>query len=142
MNRKTVYGSVGVAAALVALMAYGSTRQDAPDNSNRSAEATAAATSMLGAYNTDDYATFSASFTEALLADFDQAAFEEWRDPLITSIGQYGEIIDVTVKDGAGGVDNRYVFHASFDNDESVQFAIVFKPGTDRISRVELKPDK
>ncbi|MCJ7725751.1 MAG: hypothetical protein MUP76_05110, partial [Acidimicrobiia bacterium] len=100
------------------------------------------AASMLEAYNTGDYSAFSSSFTNAFIDEMDEAAFQAWRAPLIASIGLYQEIIEATATDTSGGEANRHVFHASFDNDESVQFTIVFKPGTDRINRVEMKPDK
>ena len=129
--------------ALVAAMAYGTHRRNEAAAAEAASieRATDLANSMLAAFSADDYEQFSAGFTEALLESLDEGAYEEWRRPLVTSLGSFVAITDVEKAVTVNHAE-RFVFHAAFERDESVQFAIVLKEQTDRIARVELKPDK
>ncbi len=138
MSRRAITWIVVIVLLQFAVVAHGSTRRqsDIPD------DVTHLADSMLSAFDSGNYKKFSADFAAALRNDMDKDAFLEWRAPLADSLGDYLSITDATVKKGDDGNPDRYVFTASFSKDDSVGFVIVFKPGTDRIKRVNLKPDK
>jgi hypothetical protein len=157
VSRRAIIWTVIVALLLVAAMAYGSSRQrdDATDDTVAVAESTsttltadddatddmvAVAESMLTAFNADDYETFTSGFTPAYLAEMDEAAFEEWRAPLVETFGRYLEITDTRVTKGNDSDAVRYVFTVSFEKDAAARFSITLKPGSTRINRVDLKP--
>jgi hypothetical protein len=168
VSRRAIIWTVAVALLLVAAMAYGSSRQrdDATDDTVAVAESTSTtlnahaeptsttlnadddatddmvgvAESMLTAFNADDYETFTSRFTPAYLAEMDEAAFEEWRAPLVETFGRYQEITDTRVTKGNDSDAVRYVFTVSFEKDAAARFSITLKPGSTRINRVDLKP--
>jgi hypothetical protein len=142
MTRRTrIAIAFGATAALVAAMAYGSSRaQHFPPPTK--AEATLVAETMLVALNEGDYATFSSEFSPDMLNEMDRQTFSRWRAPLIAETGDFVEITTIKKVTASNPDATRYVFRASFENDDSVQFAIVFAAGTQAINRIELKPDK
>ncbi len=137
---KQAWAAIAVV-GLVAAMAYGSSRgaEDAPPDT---AEATLLAETMLEAFDVGDYGTFTAEFTDVFRESLKLSAFPEWRSPLIEVTGGFVALTNVKEPNEWDMDGGRWVFHAAFEADDSVQFAIVFKPGTHRINRVELKPDK
>lgn len=142
MTRNTKIGIAVIASGfLIAAMAYGSSRvsHEPPPTKD---EAMVVADTMLKAFNEADYDTFSELFALNLLDDMSRAAFLEWREPLIEETGNYLSITTIKKATATNPDATRYVLHAAFENDSSVQLAIVFSPGTHLINRVELKPDK
>ena len=134
---------IGVICAAVMLTACAPTSQEGATNPLvDETEAETLATAMLTAYTADDPAGFSFAFTDSLRSSMDETAFEQWRGPLFEATGDFVRITDNRVMTGSSAGSIRYVFHAAFSKDDSVQFAIVFKAGTHHINRVEMKPDK
>lgn len=134
---------IGVICAALMLTACAPASQEADINPLvDEAEAETLAAAMLTAFTADDPAGFSAAFTDSLRSSMDETAFEQWRGPLFEATGDFIRMTDARVTTGSSAGSIRYVFHAAFSKDDSVQFAIVFKAGTHHINRVELKPYK
>ena len=69
------------------------------------------------------------SFTQRTRPSLDEAAFVEWRAPLIGDPGAFLTITDRQEEEGTNTIPSATCSTAAFENDDSVQFAIVFKPG-------------
>lgn len=134
MKRRTVVWVAVAAAALVAVMAYGSSRM-----AKKAGEETltAEATVMLQAYSADDYVAFSASFSDDMLSEMGPDAFEAWRAPLFAATGPLLEIVDVTTKTLDGG-SRRVVMHADFAAGADIRFAVTFLQDTALVTHVAL----
>jgi hypothetical protein len=132
---------VVIVVVLVAMMAYGSSRQK--DTSPLTDEtATAEVEAMLTAYTLDDYQGFSAGFDDSMFEEMGADEFEEWRNPLYRLTGDFEQIIDFEEPTQPRRGTTRYVFHAAFAKDESVQVTITFDSATRAVTNFNMKTNK
>lgn len=107
-----------VVAALVA--ACGGSASEAPQGEAISAltqeEATEMISSALQAFNTGDYATWSRDWDDAMKAAIPDSAFQEYRNQVVATYGQYVSLESVEIQPGMNEGFVRWVAIAVFEN--------------------------
>jgi hypothetical protein len=108
-----------VLVATVFVTACGTPASEAPQGESVSALTQEEATSMidnaLQAINTGDYATWSHDWDNDMRAAINDAAFQEYRNQVVTQYGQYISLASVEIQPGLQKGNVRWVAIADFE---------------------------
>jgi hypothetical protein len=88
-------------------------------------EATEMIGSALHAFNTGDYAAWSRDWDDAMKAAIDDAGFQEYRNQVIATYGQYLSLESVEIQPGMNKGYVRWVAIANFEKGK-IKFAFGF----------------